>query len=1024
MGYIYSLLILFTHLSSFLPFALCIPRYTAEPRQNANLLQDIVTWDQYSLFVHGERVIFLSGEFHPFRLPSPGLWLDVFQKIRALGYSGASFYVDWALLEGEQGHIRVDGVFALDQFFSAASQAGIYLIARPGPYINSEVSGGGFPGWLARLKGRLKTTDQDYLDSITPYISTIGGIIAKAQITNGGPVILFQPENEYTICVDTNGYTQINNLTITGIESSCLEKQYMAYVEEEYRKAGIIVPFIVNDAFPVGNFAPGTGIGAVDIYSFDDYPLGWSTAPSNASDWGALIDPLLLYNFTTHEEMSPSGPFSISEFQGGCPDAWGGVGVETSAAHINHEFERIFYKLNYGFRIAIQSLYMIFGGTNWGNLGYSGGYTSYDVGAAISENRQVSREKYSELKLQANFLQVSPSYLTTHPENISFGIYTETDDIGVTHLAGSPTSYYIIRHKDLTSLDSTQYKFKVNASLGHLTIPQLGGHLTLNGRDSKFHVVDYDIGSLNLIYSTAEVFTWKKSGSKTVLVLYGGEHEVHEFAVPASLKSPSEIEGGKVVLHQSKFSIIVQWTVSRTRRVVKFGNHLEIHLLWRNDAYNYWVLDLPAPPPLGLHVSPSREDQSVIVKAGYLLRSAEIIGKTLHLSGDLNKTTEIEVISAPNDISSLYFNGKRVNSKIENGRLVGLLAFSIPHIVIPDLKTAAWRYIGSLPEIKAGYDDKSWTLCDHEESNNLRNLSTPTSLYATDYGYNTGSLLYRGHFVANGSESALYLLAEAGYAFGYSVWLDSTYLGSWKGSAADMFYNQTLAFPTKLQRGRSHVVTILIDHMGIDENFPANVQIMKDPRGILDYDLKGRDKSDVSWKISGNLGGEKYQDLSRGPLNEGAMYAERQGYHLPGAPQSHWEMKSPISNGISKPGVGFFATSFDLHMPAGYDIPLSLVFSNNTRKGTPAAYRVQFYINGWQFGKYINHIGPQLRYPIPEGILNYNGNNYLALTLWSQENQSVRLEGLTLEIDAVIQSGYQKPSLVEGTRYAKRKNSY
>jgi hypothetical protein len=254
------------------------PQNAFQTRQEPTLLQDIVTWDEYSISVHGERIILLSGEFHPSRLPSPGLWLDVFQKVRALGYSGVSFYLDWALLEGERGQIRLNGVFALDQFFSAASDAGIYLIARPGPYINSEASGGGFPGWLASLKGRLKTTDQDYLDAITPYILTVGAIIAKAQVTTGGPIILLQPENEYTFCVDTTGYTQANNLTVTEINSSCLDKQYMSYVESQYRKAGIVVPFIVNDAYPLGNFALGTGAGAVDIYSFDFYPFGWSTA--------------------------------------------------------------------------------------------------------------------------------------------------------------------------------------------------------------------------------------------------------------------------------------------------------------------------------------------------------------------------------------------------------------------------------------------------------------------------------------------------------------------------------------------------------------------------------------------------------------------------------------------------------------------------------------------------------------------------------------------------------------------------
>jgi hypothetical protein len=59
-------------------------------QDETHLLRNIVTWDKHSLFVHGERVLFYSGEFHPFRLPVPDLRLDVFQKIKALGYSGSA----------------------------------------------------------------------------------------------------------------------------------------------------------------------------------------------------------------------------------------------------------------------------------------------------------------------------------------------------------------------------------------------------------------------------------------------------------------------------------------------------------------------------------------------------------------------------------------------------------------------------------------------------------------------------------------------------------------------------------------------------------------------------------------------------------------------------------------------------------------------------------------------------------------------------------------------------------------------
>ena len=219
--------------------------------------KNLVTWDERSLFVRHQRVIFFSAEFHPFRLPVPALWRDVFEKIRAMGYNGVSFYVDWALLEGEQGVIRDDGIFDLKPFFAAAQQTGIYLLARPGPYINAEVAGGGFPGWQVRNPATLRTDDEGYLSSTQLYMSTIGALIAEAQITNGGPVILVQPENEYTVGPDFP------------------QPQYMEYVEQQLRNAGIVVPLMNNDAYPAGNFAPGTQ-GGVDIYGYDGYPLGKS----------------------------------------------------------------------------------------------------------------------------------------------------------------------------------------------------------------------------------------------------------------------------------------------------------------------------------------------------------------------------------------------------------------------------------------------------------------------------------------------------------------------------------------------------------------------------------------------------------------------------------------------------------------------------------------------------------------------------------------------------------------------------
>ncbi|KAL1738454.1 hypothetical protein HDZ31DRAFT_69980 [Schizophyllum fasciatum] len=46
-----------------------------------------VTFDQHSVFLGDKRVMFFSGEFHPFRLPVPELWVDVLQKCDILQQS-------------------------------------------------------------------------------------------------------------------------------------------------------------------------------------------------------------------------------------------------------------------------------------------------------------------------------------------------------------------------------------------------------------------------------------------------------------------------------------------------------------------------------------------------------------------------------------------------------------------------------------------------------------------------------------------------------------------------------------------------------------------------------------------------------------------------------------------------------------------------------------------------------------------------------------------------------------------------
>lgn len=152
-----------------------------------------------------------------------------------------------------------------------AKEEGLYVIARPGPYCNAETNGGGFALWGSDgSMGSLRTSDETYHQAWLPWINEIGAILAKNQITNGGPVILDQIENE----LQETTHSPTNTLVV-----------YMEQIEKASRDAGIIVPFSSNEK---GERSESWSTdyedvgGAVNVYGLDSYPGGLSCTNLNS----------------------------------------------------------------------------------------------------------------------------------------------------------------------------------------------------------------------------------------------------------------------------------------------------------------------------------------------------------------------------------------------------------------------------------------------------------------------------------------------------------------------------------------------------------------------------------------------------------------------------------------------------------------------------------------------------------------------------------------------------------------------
>jgi len=270
-------------------------------------------------------------------------------------------------------------------------------------------------------------------------------------------------------------------------------------------------------------------------------------------------------------------------------------------------------------------------------------------------------------------------------------------------------------------------------------------------------------------------------------------------------------------------------------------------------------------------------------------------------------------------------------------------------------------------------------------------------LYSQQYGFYGGNLIFRGRFNASGEETAVNLTVQYGFAGGYSVWLNSVFLGSSQGTATISLSTDSWTIPSgTLRVNQTNVLVVFQDHMGIIE---TNTNGGKEPRGIRGYALVGSNAT-FSWTLQGNLGGAaNAPDTFRGYINEGGLWAERIGAHLPGFPDDSWAVGSPLS-GVSKAGINFYRTTFELPVSVGIDAPIRLSVARSTT--TIPNFRLQIYLNGWQIGKYVNSIGPQTIFVLPASILRRRSANTLAVSVWAMDGSGTTVEGLQLISDGVF----------------------
>ncbi len=310
-----------------------------------------------NFFLNANKINIYCGALHYFRI-FPELWRDRLEKLKNIGFNTVETYCAWNLHEEKEGVFNFEGMLDVAEFIKVATELGLWVIVRPGPYICSECDFGGLPAWLLKNDSvKIRSNDPFYLEKAKIYLEKVIDEIRPHFSSNGGNVIAVSVENEYG---------SFGNST-----------RYMDMCAEMLLDLNVDIPLITTDGFTRQLIESGSTRHALPCLNFGKA--------------GAILES----HIAPLKELYPDAPVFHSEHWVGYNSHWGykknTYPTELVAKEVKEQLEK---DMSFSF-------YMFHGGTNFGFFNganidfyfdsdktrsiYKQTVTSYDVDAPLSE---------------------------------------------------------------------------------------------------------------------------------------------------------------------------------------------------------------------------------------------------------------------------------------------------------------------------------------------------------------------------------------------------------------------------------------------------------------------------------------------------------------------------------------------------------------------------------------------------------------------------------------------------------------
>lgn len=395
----------------------------------------------------GKPFQMISGEIHPARVPKE-YWRHRIQMAKAMGCNTIAAYIFWNYHETSPGKFDFKSENRdLAQFVKLVQEEGMWVLFRPGPYVCAEWDFGGLPPYLLKIPDiKVRCMDERYMQAAERYLKEMAKLIKPLLVTNGGPILMVQIENEY------GSYGN--------------DKIYMEELRKIWLKNGIDVPFYTADGPTNFMLEAGNIEGAV---------IGLDSGSSQA-------------DFNTAKKRNPNVPAFSSETYPGWLTHWGEKWARPDTAGLLKEVKFLLdTKKSFNF-------YVIHGGTNFGfyagansgGKGYEPDLTSYDYDAPINEQGNPTPKYFALRNLISKYVKNIPELPKSIPvieiPEIKMELFSSVWE-------NLPKPKFSVQPKPMEAFDQKEgfilYKTKlIGHKSGKLTITDLHDYATvfLNGK--------------------------------------------------------------------------------------------------------------------------------------------------------------------------------------------------------------------------------------------------------------------------------------------------------------------------------------------------------------------------------------------------------------------------------------------------------------------------------------------------------------------------------------------------------------